>query len=48
MFYSIPVLDSVGLGQDENGSSSGFEEGGFEYDHGDGSGSLPEYDVTGI
>ena len=45
---SFTVLDSVDLSQDDNGLSSGSEEGGLEYDSGEGSGSLPECDVTGI
>ena len=47
-FASVTVLDSVDLRQDENGLSSGSEEVGLEYDSGEGSGSLPQCDVTGI
>ena len=47
-FASVTVLDSVDLRQDENGLSSGSEEGGLEYDSGEGSGSLPECDVIGM
>ena len=45
---SFTVLDSVDLRQDDNGLSSGSEEVGLEYDSGEGSGSLPQCDVTGI
>ena len=47
-YFSVAVLDNIDLKQYDNGLSSGFEEGGFEFDYGEGSGSLPECDVTGI